>query len=48
MRRDAMEQADDEFWMALSIEVIENGGVSEATRAVQDSLYKAAAARALV
>ena len=48
MRRDAMEQADDEFWMALSIEVIENGGVSEATRAVQDNLYKAAAARALV
>lgn len=48
MRRDAMEQADEEFWSALAIEAIENGGVSDATMLVQEKLYKAASARALV
>lgn len=46
-RRDALVEADDLYWSALSQEASENGGVSEATRAVQLKLYEAASLRAL-
>jgi len=46
-RRDALVEADDLFWAALSQEALENGGVSEATRQVQNQRYKAASLRAL-
>jgi len=46
-KRNAMIKADDEYWLALSLEVIEQGGVSDASLTVQKQRYKAAEKRAL-
>ena len=46
-KRDALVIADDNYWQALAIEAEAKGGVTEATRQVQDLLYKAASSRAL-
>lgn len=46
-KRDALITADDDYWLALSLEVIEQGGVSDASLEVQKQRYKAAEARAL-
>lgn len=46
-RRDALVEADNLYWSALSQEASEKGGISEATRAVQLKLYEAASLRAL-
>lgn len=47
MRRDALVEADNAYWSALLIESIEQGGVTTATRAVQEKFYKSATVRAL-
>lgn len=47
LRRDALAEADDAYWLALSIEAAENGGVSEATKEVAEHRYEAAQARAM-
>jgi len=46
-RRDALVEADDLYWSALSQEAVEKGGVSETTRLVQQQLYEAASLRAM-
>ena len=46
-KRDALIRADDEYWMALSLEALENEGVSEKTITIQQHRYKAATARAM-
>ena len=46
-RRDALVEADDLYWAALSQEALENGGISETTRTVQKQRYEAASLRAL-
>lgn len=47
IRRNALIEAQDEFWMALDAEASANGGVSAATLKTQEAYYKAASARAL-
>ncbi len=47
VKRDALIRADDEYWMALSLEALENDSVSEKTILVQQHRYKAATARAM-
>jgi len=47
LRRDALVEADNAYWSALLIESIENGGVTSATRTVQEKFYKSATVRAL-
>ena len=46
-RRDAMVEAENAYWTALTIEALELGGVSQSTSKVQEHHYKAATARAL-
>ena len=46
-KRDALVVADDNYWKALALEAETKGGVTDATRAVQEHLYKAASSRAL-
>lgn len=46
-KRDALVVADDNYWQALALEAESKGGVTDATRAVQEHLYKAASSRAL-
>ncbi|MEM6650664.1 MAG: DUF6538 domain-containing protein, partial [Pseudomonadota bacterium] len=47
LRRDALAEADDAYWLALSIEAAENGGVTDATLEVAQHRYDAAQARAM-
>lgn len=47
LRRDALAEADDAYWLALSIEAAENGGVSDATLEAEQHRYEAAQARAM-
>lgn len=46
-KRDALIKADDEYWLSLSLEVIEQGGLSDTNLEVQKQRYKAAETRAL-
>ena len=46
-KRDALVVAGDNYWKALALEAETKGGVTDATRAVQEHLYKAASSRAL-
>ncbi len=48
MRRDALEEADNAYWYALSLESLSSNGVTETTRDVAKQRHKAASARALV
>ena len=47
MRRDALVSAEDSYWLALSLEAEETGGITDSTRQVQQHHYKAATKRAL-
>ncbi len=48
MRRDALEEADNAYWYALSLESLSSNGVTETMRDVAKQRHKAASARALV
>lgn len=48
MRRDALVEADDLYWISLSLEADETNGITEATRQVHEHRYKAASKRALL
>ena len=45
-KRDALVKADNEYWSALALEVVQNGGVDDTTLAVETHRYEAAKARA--
>lgn len=47
MRRDALVSAEDSYWLALALEAEETGGITDATRHVQQHHYQAATKRAL-
>lgn len=47
LRRDALAEADLNYWTALAVEAAENDGVSDATLRAEDHRYKAAQTRAL-
>jgi len=47
MRRDALAEADEAYWTALTIEAAERGGVSNATHKAEQHRFRAAKARAL-
>ena len=47
MRRDALVEADNEYWRTLALEAVENGGVSDATLNIEQQRYKASSLRAL-
>jgi len=46
-KRDALVKADNEYWAALELERIQNGGISDTTLAVETHRYEAAKARAV-
>ena len=47
LRRDALVEAEDAYWTALTIEAETHGGITDTTRRVQEHQYKAASKRAL-
>ena len=47
MRRDALVEADDAYWMSLFLADVEGEGASEATRKASEKRYEAASARAM-
>jgi len=47
MRRDALVEADNEYWLTLALEAVENGGVSDTTLNIEQQRYKASSLRAL-
>jgi len=46
-KRDALVIADDNYWRALALEAEAKGGLTDATRQVQEHLYKSASSRAV-
>jgi len=46
-KRDALVKADNEYWSALILEGMQNGGISDTILAVETHRYEAAAARAV-
>lgn len=46
-KRDALVITDDNYWQALALKAEAKGGITDATRAVQEHLDKAASSRAL-
>lgn len=47
LRRDALVEADDNYWRSLALEAADNDGVTEAKQLSEEKLYKAATTRAL-
>ena len=46
-KRDALVKADNEYWSALALEALQNGGINDTTLAVEMHRYEAAKARAV-
>jgi hypothetical protein len=46
-KRDALVVADDHYWRALALQAEAKGGLTDATRQVQEHLYKSASSRAV-
>lgn len=46
-KRDALIKADNEYWAALALEAVQNGGITDVTLATEIHRYDAAVARAL-
>jgi len=47
VRRDALVEADDNYWRSLAFEAVDNNGLTEATQRAEEERYKAATARAI-